>query len=68
MALQLWYSLGLLNNSLPVKTILDLFYPFYKFHLLQVLPDIVFLSGLGSSYWSSCEWFLLLYFLCVTGN
>ena len=41
MALELWYSLGLVNNSLPFKTILDLSYPFYKFHLFQVLPDIV---------------------------
>ena len=67
MELQLWYSLGLLNNIFQFKTILDLFYPFYKFHLFQVLPDIVFPSGLGPSYWSSCEWFPFVYFLYNTG-
>ena len=45
---------------------MDLLCPFYEFHLLQVFPDFVFPSGLGSSYWSSCEWFpfsiLLTYF------
>ena len=66
LALQLWYSLGLLNNSLPFEAILDLFCSFYEFHLLQVVPDIVFPSGLGSSYWSSCEWFSFVYFLYNT--
>ena len=55
MALQLWYSLGLLKNILPFKTVLDFLYTFYNFQLFQVLPDIVFPPGLGSSCWSSCE-------------
>ena len=70
LVLQLWYSLGLLNSSFPFEAILDLFCPFYKFHLLQVVPHIVFPSGLGSSYWSSywssCEWFPFVYFLYNT--
>ena len=66
LALQLRYSLGLLNNSFPFEAILDLSCPFYDFHLLQVLPDIVFPSAFGSSYWSSCEWFPFVYFLCNT--
>ena len=66
LALQLWYSLGLLNSSFPFEAILDLSCPFYEFHLLQVVPDIVFPSGLGSSYWSSCEWFPFVYFLYNT--
>ena len=49
MALQLWYSLGLLNNILPFEAVLDLFCPLYKLHLLQVIPDIIFLSVLGLS-------------------
>jgi len=53
--LQLWKILGLLNSSFPFEAIFDLFCPFYEFHLLQVVPDIVFPSGLGSSYWSSCK-------------
>ena len=44
LALQLWYSLGLLNNSLPLEAILNLFCPFFEFHLLKVVPDIVFPS------------------------
>jgi len=66
LALHLWYSLGLLNNSFPFEAILDLFCPFHEFQLLQVLPDIVFPSGLGSPYWSSCEWFPFVYFLYNT--
>jgi hypothetical protein len=66
MALQLWYSLVLLYNILPFKAMLDLFCPFYMFHLFQFIPDI-FLSGLGLSYWSSCEWFPFLYFIYNTG-
>jgi len=62
LALHLWYSLGLLNNSFPFEAILDLFCPFHEFHLLQVVPDIVFPSGLGSS----CEWFPFVYFLYST--
>jgi len=45
---------------------LDLFCPFYEFHLLQVVPDIVFPSGLWSSYRSSCEWVPFVYFLYNT--
>ena len=41
-ALQIRYSLGFLNNILPFKAILDLFYPFYKFRLSQIVPDVVF--------------------------
>jgi len=37
LALQLWYSLGLLNSSFPFEAILDLFCPFYEFHLLRVV-------------------------------
>ena len=66
MALQLWYSLDLLNNVLPFKEILGLSCPFYKFHLFQVIPDIIFPSRLGPSYWSSCEWFPFVYFLYNT--
>jgi hypothetical protein len=55
-------SLGLLNNILPFKTILDLSCPFYKFHLFQVIPDVIFPSGLGPSYWSPCDWFPFVYF------
>jgi len=44
MVLQLWYSLGLLNNILPFKTILDLSCPFHRFHLFQVIPNIIFSS------------------------
>ena len=47
MALQIWHSLGLLNNILPFKAILYLSCPFYKFHLFQVIPDVIFPSGLG---------------------
>jgi len=53
------------NNSLPSEAILDLFCPFYEFRLLQVVPDIVFPSGRGSSYWSSCEWFPFMCFLTI---
>jgi hypothetical protein len=66
MALQLWYSLGLLNNTLPFKAILDLSCPFDNFHLFQVIPDIVFSSGLGPSYWSLCEWFPFVYLIYNT--
>jgi hypothetical protein len=34
-------SLGFLNDNLPFKAILDLFCPFYKFHLSHVVPDII---------------------------
>ena len=44
----------------------NLFCPFYEFHHLQVVPDIVFPSGIGSSYWSSCESFPFVYFLYNT--
>jgi hypothetical protein len=40
---------------------LDLFCPFYKFHPFHVIPNIIFPSGLGPSYWSSCEWFPFVY-------
>jgi hypothetical protein len=62
MALQLRYSLDLLNNTLPFKAILDLSCLFSNFHLFQVIPDIVFPSGLELSYWSSCGWFPFAYF------
>jgi len=55
MALQLWYSLDLLNTILPCKAVLDLFCPLYKLHLLQIILDIIFPSGLGPSFWSTCE-------------
>jgi hypothetical protein len=35
---------------------------FYNFHLFQVISDIVFPSGLGSSYWSTCKLFPFVYF------
>ena len=54
MALQLWSSLGILINTLPFKAVLDLFCPLHKLHLLQVILDI-FPTGLGSSCWSTCE-------------
>ena len=63
MTLQLWYSLGRPNNILPCTTILRLFYPFWEFHLFQIILDIIFPSWLGSSYWSSCLWFPFVYFL-----
>ena len=66
MALHLWYSLGLLNNVIPFKAILDLSCPFYKFHLFQGIPDVIFPSGLGPSYWSSCEWLPFVCFLYST--
>ena len=56
MALQLWSSLGLLYNILQFKAVLDLFCPLYKLHLLQVIPDIVFPTGLGLSCWFTCEY------------
>jgi len=40
--------------------------PFYKFQLFQVIPDIIFPSGLGPSYRSSCECFPYVYFLYNT--
>ena len=58
-------SLGLLNNILPFKAILDLPCPFYKFRLFQVIPDVIFPSGLGPSCWS-CEWFPFVYLLYNT--
>jgi hypothetical protein len=53
--LLLWHynSLGLLNNILPFKAILDLSCSFYNFHLFQVIPDVIFPSALGPSYKSS---------------
>ena len=44
---------------------MELFCPFYKFRLFQVIPDIIFPSGLlGTSYWSTCKWvpFVFLFF------
>ena len=55
------------KNILPFKAILDLFYPFYKFHLSQVVPDVVFTSGLRPSHWSPCRWFPFVYFPYNTG-
>ena len=66
-ALQLWWSLGFLNNIIPFKAILDLFCPFYKFHLLQVIPDVIFPSGLRPSHWSICKWFAFVHFPYNTG-
>ena len=60
--LHLWKSLGFLHNILPFKLILDLFRLFYKFHLSQIIPDVVFPSGLGPSHWSTCRWFPFVYF------
>ena len=54
-ALQLWKSLGLLDNSLPLKAALYLFCPLHKLHLLQIIPHIIIPSSLGPSSWSSCE-------------
>jgi hypothetical protein len=45
---------------------LDLFCPFYKFHLFQIVPDTIFPSELGPSYWFSCEWFPFVYFIYST--
>jgi len=61
MALQLWKSLGLLNNSLPFKAILYLFCPLHKLHLLQIIPDIIIPSRLGPYSWFSFEWFPFVY-------
>ena len=57
MALQLRYSLSLLDNILPLKTVLYMFCPLHKLHLLQIIPDIIFPSRFGPSSWSSSEWF-----------
>ena len=46
-------KIGFFNNILPLKTILDLFCPFYKFYLSQVLLDSIFPSGLSPSHWST---------------
>jgi hypothetical protein len=64
--LQLWQNLGFLNNVLSFKVILDLFCPFCKFRLFKVISDFVFLSGLGTSYWSTCKLFPFVYFLYNT--
>jgi len=61
MLLQVWQSLGLLDNSLPFKAVLYLFCPLHKLHLLQIIPDIIFPSKLGPSCWTSCEWFPFVY-------
>ena len=63
MALQLWYSLGNLDNVLPFKAVLYLFCPLHKLHLLRIMPDIILPSRLGLSCWSSCEWFSFVYSL-----
>ena len=54
-------SLDLLNNTLPLKAVLYLFCPLHKLHLLQVILDIVFPTGLRLSCWSTCEWFPFVY-------
>jgi hypothetical protein len=64
--LQLWWSLGLLTNSFLCEAILDLFCPFYKFRLFHIISDIIFPSGLGSSYLSTCRWFAFVYFTDFT--
>jgi len=66
------------QNILPFKAVLDLFCPLNKLHLLQVILDIVFPTGLGPSCWSTCEWFPFVYsfllcwfqafYLCVQTN
>ena len=61
MVLQLWKSLGLLDNSLPFRAVLYLFCPLHKLHLLQIIPDIIIPSRLRPSSWSSCEWFPFVY-------
>jgi len=55
-ALEPWKSLGLLDNSLPFRAVLFLFFPLHKLHLLQFIPDIIIiiLSRLRPSSWSSC--------------
>jgi hypothetical protein len=57
------------------KAILDLFCPFYKFHPSHVIPDSIFPTRLGSSYWTTCKWFpfflqhlFLAIYLCVRKN
>ena len=62
-ALQLWKSLGFLNNSLPLMSILDQVWPFYHSQLFQIVFDAVFPSGPGSAYRSICEWVPFVYFL-----
>jgi hypothetical protein len=47
---------------------LDLFCPFLKFHLFQVISDIVFPSGLRLSYWSTCKWIPFENFEISTGE
>jgi hypothetical protein len=44
-----------------------LFSPLHKLHLLQLIPDINFLSRLGPSSWSSCEWFPFVYSFYYAG-
>jgi hypothetical protein len=66
MSLQLRYSLAPLNNTLPFNATLDLSCPFHNVHLLQAIPDLIFPSTLWSSYWSSCEWFPVVYILYST--
>jgi hypothetical protein len=55
------------RNNFSFEAILDLSCLFYKFRLFQVIPDIIFPSGLGPSYWSTCKWFPFVYFLYSTG-
>ena len=64
-ALHLWQSLGFLNNVLPFKAILDLFYPFYKFHLSQVVPYVTSHRDLGLSTGILANGFHLYIFVTV---
>ena len=58
-------SLGILNNILPFKVILDLFCPSYKFHLSQVILDVVFPSRFRPSHYLLVDSFHLYIFLTV---
>ena len=53
-------SLDLLNNTLPLKAVLYLFCPLHKLHLLQVILDVVFPSGLHVNGVHLCVLFTML--------
>ena len=70
-------SLGLLDNILLFKAVLYLFFPLHKLHLLQIIPDIIFPSGLGLpaglpvNSFHLCILFTMLvqaFYLCVQNN
>ena len=64
-ALHLWYSLDFLNNVLPFKAILDMFYTCYKFHLSQVVPEVTAHRDLGLPTGLLVDGFHLYIFLAI---